>query len=128
MKTIGIDQSSFTRYSFEQRCMNNIKKIYQHAGKCDDQQNLEDIIDATILFTQEGVTDNSPNVHMTSSPVKKPSASKSLCLFTNILDVKPTTAKRRFVAEKSRRKAMKVCNSLWKINENEKGIQKSMSR
>ena len=40
MKTIGIDQSSFFRYSFEHRCMNNIKKIYQHAGKCDDQQNL----------------------------------------------------------------------------------------
>ena len=65
---------------------------------------------------------------MTSTPVKKPSASKSLCLFTNILDVKPTTEKRRFVAAKSRRKAMKVCNSLWTKTQNEKGIQKSMSR
>ena len=34
-KNIGIDQSSFHGYSFEHRCMNNIKKIYQHAGKCD---------------------------------------------------------------------------------------------
>ena len=33
MKTIGIDQSSFARSSFEHRCMKNIKKIYQHAGK-----------------------------------------------------------------------------------------------
>ena len=49
--------------------MNNIKKIYQHAGKCDDQQNLKDIIDAAILSTPEGVTDNSPNVHMASKPV-----------------------------------------------------------
>ena len=87
MKTIGIDQSSFTRSSFEHRCMNNIKKIYQHAGKCSDQQNLKDIIDAAILYTPEGVTDNIPNVHLKSSPVKKPSASKSLCLFTTILDV-----------------------------------------
>ena len=87
--------------------------IYQHADKCDDQQNLKDIIDADILSTPEGVSDNSPNVHMTSSPVKKPSARKSLCLFTNILDVNPKTAKRRFVAAKSRHKAMKVCNSLW---------------
>ena len=79
MKNIGIDQSSFTRFSFEHRCMNNIKKIYQHAGKCDDQQNLKDIIDAAILSTPEGVTDNIPNVHMTSTPFKKPSASKSLC-------------------------------------------------
>ena len=84
MKTIGIDQSSFTRSSFEHRCMNNIKKIYQHAGKCDYQQNLKDIIYSDILSTPEGVTDNSPNVHMTSIPVKKLSASKSLCLFTNI--------------------------------------------
>ena len=65
MDTIGIDQSSFARYSFEHRCMNNIKKIYQHASKCDNQQNLKDIIDAAILSTPEGVTDNSPNVHMT---------------------------------------------------------------
>ena len=49
MKTIGIDQTSFARSSFEHRCMNNIKKIYQHAGKCYDQQNLKDIIDAAIL-------------------------------------------------------------------------------
>ena len=58
-KTIGIDQSSFTRYSFEHIYMNNIKKIYQHAGKCDYQQSLKDIIDAAILSTPEEVTDNS---------------------------------------------------------------------
>ena len=113
MKTIGIDRSTFNMSTFEHRCMNNIKNIYQHADKCDDQQNLKDIIDAAILSTPEGVTDNSPNVHMTSTPVKKSSARKSLCLFTNILDVKPTTAKRRFVAAKFRQKSMKVCNSLW---------------
>ena len=112
-ETIIIDRSSFTRSSFEHRCMNNIKNIYQHAGKCDDQQNLKDIIDSVILFNPEGVTDHSPNVHLTSSPVKKLSARKSLCLFTNILYVQPKTAKRRFVAEKSRLKAMKVCNILW---------------
>ena len=92
MKTIGIDQYSFARSSFEHRCMNNIKKIYQHASKCDDQKNLKDIIDAAILSIPEGVTDTSPNVHMSSKPVKKPSARTLLRLFTNILDVKPTTA------------------------------------
>ena len=50
--------------------MNNIKKIYQHAGKCVDQQNLRDIKNSDILSNLEGVTDNSPNVHMTSTPVK----------------------------------------------------------
>ena len=88
------------------------------ASVIDDQQNLKDIIEAGILYTPEGVTYSSHNVHLTSSPVKKPSASKSMCLFTNILAVKPTTAKRRFVAEKSRRKAMKVCNSLWTKKQN----------
>ena len=125
MKTIGIDQSSFAGSSFEHRCMNNIKKIYQHAGKCDDQQNLKDILEADILSIPERFIENSPNVHVTSSPFNKPSASKSLCLFTNILAVKPTTAKRRVVAAKSRRKAMKVCNSLWK---RKKGHSKSMIR
>ena len=98
MKTIGIDQSSFTGSSFEHKCMNNIKKIYQHAGKCDDQQNLKDIIDTSILSTLEGFTDNIPNVPMTSTTVNKPSARTSLFLFTNILHVKPQTAKCRFVA------------------------------
>ena len=102
MNTIGIDQSSFTRSSFEHRCMNNIKRIYQHAGKCDDQQNLKDITEAAIISTPEGLTDKIPNVPMTLTPVNKPSARKSLCLFTNILDVQPKKSKRRFVAAKSR--------------------------
>ena len=62
------------------------QKVYQHAGKCDDQKNLKDIIDVAILYTPEGVTYDSSNVSMTSTLVKKPSARKSLCLFTKILD------------------------------------------
>ena len=46
--------------------MNNIKKIYQQAGKCDDQKNIKDIIDASIISTPDGVTDHSPDVHLTS--------------------------------------------------------------
>ena len=68
--------------------MNNIKNIYQHAGRCDEQQNLKDVIDADMVSTTEGVTYNIPNAPMTSTPVKKPSAGKSLCVFTNILNVK----------------------------------------
>ena len=48
--TIGIDRSSFSMSSFEHRFMNNIKMIYQRAGKCDDQQNLKDIIEAALLY------------------------------------------------------------------------------
>ena len=70
-------------------------------GKCDDQQNLKDILEATLLSNLEGFTYISPNVHMTSSPVKKPNASKSLCLFTNILDVQLKTARPRFVLQQN---------------------------
>ena len=82
MKIIGIYQSLCTRSSFEQKCMNNVKMIYQHAGKCDDQQNLKNILDASMVSTTEGVTDNSNNVPKASIPVKKSSARKALCLFT----------------------------------------------
>ena len=61
---------------FEHKFLNNIEKIYQHVGNCDNQQNLKDILDASMLSTPEEVTDDSPNVLMTSTPVKKPSASK----------------------------------------------------
>ena len=65
IKNIGIDQSLCTRSSFEQKYMNNIKKIYQHAGNCDDQNNNKGILDAVMVSTQEGVVDDSPNVPMT---------------------------------------------------------------
>ena len=63
------------------------KYIYQHAGKCYDQQNLKDIINSDMVSTPEEFTYESPNVHMKSTPFKKPSARKSMCLFTNILNV-----------------------------------------
>ena len=51
MKTIGFDQSLYKRYYFEHKCMNNIKNIYQHEGKCDNQQNLKGILDADMVLT-----------------------------------------------------------------------------
>ena len=57
--------------TFEHRCMNNIKNIYRHSGRCDDQKNLRDILEAVLLSTPEGFKDNSPNVNMPSTPVRK---------------------------------------------------------
>ena len=62
MKTIGIDKSLCNWSYFEQTCLNNIKKIYNHAGKCDDQQNLKAILDAAMVPTPEEVTDDIPYV------------------------------------------------------------------
>ena len=51
MKTVGIDQLLCNRPSFEHKCLNTIKNIYQHAGKCEDQHNLKDILDAALVLT-----------------------------------------------------------------------------
>ena len=112
MKTIGIDQLLWNRSSFEHKCLNNIKKIYQHSGKCGDQQNLKYIIDAAMLSTPEEITYESPSFTMTQTTVKNPSARNSLCIFTNILYVKKKTSKRRVGATESKRRAIKVGTSL----------------
>ena len=103
MKTIDIYQLLFTKSSFEHRCMNNIKNIYQHAVKCDDEQNITDIIDVAMVSTPELVTDNSPNVPITSTP---------LCLFTKILNVTLKTEKLCIVDAKSKHRSIKVDNIL----------------
>ena len=77
-----------------------------------------------MVSNPEVFTDNSPNVPTTSAPVKKKSARKSLCLFTNPLDVKQKTAKRRIVAAKSKRRSMKVGTSLWTKKTKRKGHSK----
>ena len=51
-----------------------------------------------MVSTPEGFTDDSLISPMTSTPVKKPSARKSLYLSTNILDVKKKTSIRRVEA------------------------------
>ena len=61
MKIIGINQSLSNMYSFEHKILNNIENIYQHAGKCDGQQNLKDILDADIVSTPEEITYEVPN-------------------------------------------------------------------
>ena len=113
IKNIGIDQSLCTRFSFEHQFMNNIKNIYQHAGKYNDQQNLNNIIDAAMVSIPEEVTDVSPSLRINQTTAKKPSARKSLCLFTNIFDVKKETSIRRVESEKSKCRAIKSGNSLW---------------
>ena len=47
-----------------------MKKIYQHTGNCDEQQNLKDILYAAMMSTPEGVTYDSLNVPMISTQVK----------------------------------------------------------
>ena len=93
--------------------MNNIGIDQSLCTKCDYQQNLKDVLDAAMVSTPEGVTDNSLNMPLTSTLFKKPSASKSVCSFTNIFNVKPKTEKRCIVTVKSKYRSMKLGNSQW---------------
>ena len=77
-----------------------------------------------MVSTPEGFTNNSPISPMTSTPVKKPSAQKSLCMFTNILEVKKKTAYRQVGAAKSKRKAIKFGNTSWSLKQNQEGNSK----
>ena len=94
-------------------CEQHKKDIYKHSGMCDDKQNLNNILDASMVSTPEVVTYDSPNAPMTSTPVKKSSVNKSLCLFTKILNVKQKISKHFVVIAKSKRRAMKVGTILW---------------
>ena len=76
-----------------------------------------------MVSTPEGFTDNSPIYPMTSTPIKKTSAEKSLCLFSNIFEVKKTAC--RWVgAAKSKRKAITFGNKPWSLKQNRKGSSK----
>ena len=86
MKTIGIDQSLIKSAIFEHICIQNINKLYKHAEKCNNQQQLKDILEATMVSTPEGFTYNSPISPTKPTPVKKPSARKSLCLLTIVCE------------------------------------------
>ena len=88
VQTIGIDPSLGNNAIYKHKCLENIKTLYKQAGKCDDQQQLKNILEAAMVSTPEGFTDNSPISPRTLSPVKKPSALKPLCMFTNTLKVK----------------------------------------
>ena len=66
-----------------------------------------------MLYIPEEIRDDSPILPVTSTPVKKPSASKSLFIFTKIFDVKSRIEKYRVGSSKYKRRFMKVGNSLW---------------
>ena len=68
-----------------------LSKIYKQAGKCDNQKKFKDIIEASTVSTPELFINENSISPMTSTPVKKLSARKSLCLFTNMLDMKKKT-------------------------------------
>ena len=94
MKNIGTEQSLSKNALYEHKCLQNINNLYKHSGKCDEHQQFKEIIEAAMVYNPEGFTDSITISPMASTPVNKPSAIKSLCVFTNILEVKNKTATR----------------------------------
>ena len=77
-----------------------------------------------MVSTPEGFTDKIPISSMTSTPLKKQSSWKSLCLFTNIFEVKKKTAYRRFGAAKYKRKGIIFGNKPWSLKQKRIGNSK----
>ena len=74
VQTIGIDQTLRNNDLYEHKCLQNINKLFKHAGKFDNQKQFKDILEDAMVYTPEGYTYDSPISPMTSTPVKKPSA------------------------------------------------------
>ena len=72
--TIGIDQYLSNNAVYAHKFLENIKKLYKKSGKCDDQQQFKDILEAAMVSTTGVFTDNSPISPMTPTPINKPSA------------------------------------------------------
>ena len=53
VQTIGIHPSLSNNALYEHKCLENIKKLYKQAGKCDDQQQFKDIIETAMVSTPE---------------------------------------------------------------------------
>ena len=127
IQTIGIEPTLINNAIYEQKCLEKQKK-YKQAGKCYNQQQFKYILEAAMVFTPEGLANNSTISPTTSTPVKKPSARKLLCMFTNILEAKKKTACRRVRAAKCKRKAIKFGNTPWASKQKKKEIQKLMNK
>ena len=124
VQTIGIGQSLSNNDLYEHKCLENIKQLYKQDGKYDDQKKFKDFLEGAMVSTPEVFTDNSPISPSISAPVKKQSAGKSICLFTNVLDAKKKTATRRVGADKSKRNAITYGTTLWALKQKRKGNSK----
>ena len=67
--------------------MENNKKLYKYAGKCDDQQKYKAILEAAMVSVPKRLTNNTPLAVYTLGTLKNSSSRKSLRQFSTLLDV-----------------------------------------
>ena len=88
IQTIGIDQSLKKKLYMNINVLKTSKNYTNKLVSVTTRKTFKDILEAAIVYTPEGFTDDSPISPMKSTPVKKPRVRKSLCPFTKILYVK----------------------------------------
>ena len=74
--------------------MEQINKLYKSAGKCDDQKQYKSILEATMVSTYEGLTENISLDVDTLVTLNNPSARNLLSKILTLLDVTQKTAVR----------------------------------
>ena len=107
MVAIGVEQSLSNSDLYEHRCLGKTKKVYKTAGKCEDQQKYKGIIEAALVSTPEGCTDDILITPNPSVSTKNWISRKSLRQFTEMLYVKHNNAVPRFGAAKEKRNEIK---------------------
>ena len=65
VQTISIYKSLSNNAIYEHKYLENIETLYKQAGKCDNQQQFKDILEAAMVSTPEWFTDYSPISPMT---------------------------------------------------------------
>ena len=77
---------------YEHRYLEKINKLCENYGKCDDQQQCREIIEAEMVSTTEGSTYRIPTPPSQYLAVKNVSARKPLRQSSEELDVKHKTS------------------------------------
>ena len=67
VQLIGTDQSLRNRYSFEHRCLNNIKRYINMQVSVMTKKKLKYILDADMVSTKEEIKYDSPSLSMTQT-------------------------------------------------------------
>ena len=126
MNNIGIDKSVRNRASFEHNFLNNMKNIYQHAGKCADPQK-NDILGDTMVSTPEEITYYSPILPMNQTKIKKTSA-KNHCVYSpTYLVLKRELISVMMELQNQNAEPLNMDVACEQIKQNGKCIQKSMN-
>ena len=113
MVTIGVDQLLSNIEMYENRCLENIKKLYKYASKWYDKQKYKAIIKISMISTPEGYANNSLISIGPYFTVKKLSARNSLYTFSHILGLKQISVVLKLGAAKSKHRDNITSSMLW---------------